>query len=45
MAFLKVPQVQAVGDGEVLRVGALALTAHLTPGHTPGSTTWSWQSC
>jgi metallo-beta-lactamase class B len=45
MAFPKVPQVQAVGDGEVLRVGALALTAHLTPGHTPGSTTWSWQSC
>ena len=42
MAFPKVPQVQAVGDGEVLRVGALALTAHLTPGHTPGSTTWSW---
>jgi metallo-beta-lactamase class B len=23
----------------------LALTAHLTPGHTPGGTTWTWQSC
>lgn len=32
-------------DGEVVRVGELALTAHLTPGHTPGSTSWSWRSC
>lgn len=32
-------------DGEMLRQGPLALTAHLTPGHTPGSTTWSWRSC
>lgn len=32
-------------DGEVVRVGKLALTAHLTPGHTPGSTSWSWRSC
>nr|AIA11492.1 ClassB_beta_lactamase [uncultured bacterium] len=21
------------------------MTAHLTPGHTPGSTTWTWRSC
>ena len=34
-----------VGDGEVLRVGNLAITAHLTPGHTPGGTTWTWRSC
>jgi metallo-beta-lactamase class B len=37
--------VRVVKDGEVLRVGALALTAHATPGHTPGGTSWSWQSC
>ena len=37
--------VRIVSDGEVLRVADLAITAHLTPGHTPGSTTWSWQSC
>ena len=43
--FPPVRDVQAVGDGEVLRLGDLALTAHLTPGHTPGSTTWSWRSC
>jgi metallo-beta-lactamase class B len=31
-----------VADGETLRVGTLAITAHLTPGHTPGSTSWTW---
>ena len=40
-----VSNVRIVTDGETLRVGPLAVTAHLTPGHTPGSTTWSWQSC
>lgn len=34
-----------LADEEVVRVGELALTAHLTPGHTPGSTTWTWRSC
>jgi metallo-beta-lactamase class B len=34
-----------LADGDVVRVGDLALTAHLTPGHTPGSTTWTWRSC
>jgi metallo-beta-lactamase class B len=32
-------------DRQVVRVGPLALTAHATPGHTPGSTSWSWRSC
>lgn len=43
--FPPVKNVRAVADGEVLRVGDLAITAHLTPGHTTGSTTWSWRSC
>jgi metallo-beta-lactamase class B len=43
--FPRVNNVRVVADGEVLRVGALAITAHLTPGHTPGSTTWTWRSC
>lgn len=34
-----------VADGQVVRLGPLALTAHATPGHTPGSTSWSWRSC
>lgn len=32
-------------DGEVVRLGPLALTSHATHGHTAGSTSWSWQSC
>lgn len=43
--FPKVSRVRVVKNGEVLRVGPIALTAHLTPGHTPGSTTWTWKSC
>lgn len=31
--------------GSVVRVGPLRLTALATPGHTPGSTSWTWQSC
>jgi metallo-beta-lactamase class B len=40
-----VARVRPVSDGEVLRVGPIAVTAHATPGHTPGSTTWTWRSC
>ena len=45
MEFPRVPKVRVVKDRQTLRVGALAITAHLTPGHTPGSTTWTWTSC
>ena len=34
-----------VAGGEVVRLGRLALTAHATPGHSPGSTSWTWRSC
>jgi len=37
--------VGTIKDSEVLHVGPLALTAHLTPGHTPGGTSWTWESC
>lgn len=43
--FPKVAQVKAVREGEALTAGAISVTAHMTPGHTPGSTTWTWQSC
>ncbi|HJU99724.1 MAG TPA: subclass B3 metallo-beta-lactamase [Burkholderiaceae bacterium] len=36
---------RAVADGEVVRLGPLAITAHATPGHTAGGTSWSWESC
>lgn len=29
-------------DGEVVELGGVRLTAHFTPGHTPGSTSWTW---
>lgn len=30
-----------VTDGQTIRLGGTALTAHLTPGHTPGCTSWT----
>jgi predicted alpha/beta superfamily hydrolase/glyoxylase-like metal-dependent hydrolase (beta-lactamase superfamily II) len=35
---------RAVRDGEVVKLGPLAVTAHFTPGHTLGATSWTWQS-
>jgi metallo-beta-lactamase class B len=34
-----------VTNGEHLHLGGLVLTAHATPGHTKGNTTWTWVSC
>ena len=44
-AFPRVANLRAAGDGETLHVGPLAITAHHTPGHTPGAVTWTWRSC
>lgn len=41
----RVADVQTLKDGEVFHVGKLVVTAHLTPGHTPGGTSWTWRSC
>lgn len=43
--FPAVKGVEVVGDGGTLTVGDVTMTAHWTPGHTPGSTTWTWRSC
>ncbi|HBN52963.1 MAG TPA: subclass B3 metallo-beta-lactamase [Stenotrophomonas sp.] len=43
--FPAVPVVQTIDDGDTVRVGALALTSHATPGHTAGGTSWTWRSC
>ena len=32
-------------DGSSLVLGGTRLTAHATPTHSPGSTSWTWQSC
>lgn len=39
--FPPVPVDRIVRNGEQVRVGRLAVTAVLTPGHTPGCTTWT----
>lgn len=43
--FPPVHGARPVADGERLHLGDLVLTAHATPGHTKGNTTWSWTSC
>ncbi|HEX8424534.1 MAG TPA: subclass B3 metallo-beta-lactamase [Pyrinomonadaceae bacterium] len=40
-----VPRAETLRDGQTLRVGDIRLTAHFTPGHTPGGTSWTWKSC
>lgn len=40
-----IPHVDVVADNGVVHVGDVAITAHYTPGHTPGSTSWTWESC
>ena len=44
-SFAPVTNVTAVADNGVVQVGDVAITAHYTPGHTPGATTWTWRSC
>lgn len=36
---------KALHNRETVRLGELRLTAHLTPGHSPGGTSWAWRSC
>lgn len=43
--FPAVAKVRVIRDREVLRLGRTAVTALATPGHTPGSMSWSWRSC
>ena len=40
-----VSHVEIIHDGQQLKVGNTVLTAHFTPGHTPGGTSWTWTSC
>lgn len=43
--FPAVENVNLVANQQTLTLGNTTLTAHYTPGHTPGGTTWTWQSC
>lgn len=43
--FVPVSIDKVLEDGDSVVVGKLAVTAHATPVHSPGSTSWTWQSC
>lgn len=43
--FPAVERVRALRDGDILRLGDVEITARATPGHTPGSMSWSWRAC
>ncbi len=40
-----VAKVRAVQDGEAITLGDVTVKAVFTPGHTPGSASWTWRSC
>jgi metallo-beta-lactamase class B len=40
-----VKNVSVFRDGESLHLGEITITPHLTPGHTPGGTSWTWKTC
>lgn len=45
LPFPPVNGVRVIGDRDTVRGGDLVIVAQLTPGHTPGGTSWSWRSC
>jgi metallo-beta-lactamase class B len=45
MTFVPIQSVTLINDEDTLTIGSVRMTAHFTPGHTPGGTSWSWRSC
>jgi len=43
--FPPVAKVRVIADGDKITLGGVEITAHYTPGHTPGGTSWTWKSC
>jgi metallo-beta-lactamase class B len=43
--FAPVTVDRVIGDGAPIVVGNLRLTTHATPGHSPGSTSWTFAAC
>ena len=43
--FPPVANVRVITDGDKITLGGIEVTAHYTPGHTPGGTSWTWKSC
>lgn len=44
-AFPPVPVIETLADNAVVRIGALAIQTHATPGHSLGGTSFTWTSC
>jgi metallo-beta-lactamase class B len=44
-SFPPIRNIRRIKDRETVLVGDLTLTAHATPAHTAGSTSWTWTSC
>ncbi|WCT78396.1 subclass B3 metallo-beta-lactamase [Novosphingobium humi] len=38
-------RLRAIRDGGQIKLGDTVITARFTPGHTAGSTSWTWRSC
>ena len=45
VSIAPVTNVERLHDGEEIRVGEISITAHITPGHTPGGTSFTWKTC
>jgi metallo-beta-lactamase class B len=45
LSFAPIANVHRIADGEHVKLGTIDITAHATPAHTPGSTSWTWTSC
>ncbi len=43
--FPPVKDLETLADGGQFTVGNTTFTLHWTPGHTPGSSSWSWETC
>ena len=43
--FPGIKAVRGIADGAAIRLGGVTVTAIATPGHTAGSTSWTWSSC
>ncbi len=43
--FAPVKVNRLLANGDQVRTGPIVLTARATPGHTEGSTSWTWTSC
>lgn len=45
LSFPPIAKVRRIAEGDHVKLGAIDITAHATPAHTPGSTSWTWTSC